>query len=161
MISKSSDLKPVLKLRLDGHDRHAVLFRLYQSMAIPGAIVQFPDNPLGAAVLIHSARVLLNCDCREGQMLRSAVRRACGESAKSNIEVTVRGLHVAPAICGSPGRLAEKRPTEGRYTTLKSKSGGSRFWIRSTRRIEVGAMMILHLAGWPTHVTGVGSTTAR
>lgn len=149
-MSVPAPLCPVLDPVGHDHNRHSVLFRLFESAAEDYGYGKITD-----AIKWHAAVVLKDCPCDEGQAIRTACRQWAGQSIHSGYEVIIRANAAAPKLVGDPGaevswdtaiRLRPRR-------TWRQPSG--RYRVESERHIIVGVNYILYLAGWPSSVTGI------
>lgn len=142
-------LVPVLPPVGNGHDRHEVLYKLFRSINDADG-----SSVATACVLAHAAMVLLSCECEEGGRLRVAVRMWAGCDANDKVAIDCRGLSSPPRLTGRPGRVFAASQFDRMPGEKHRLKDGRRAWLKSTRRVEVGALAVLYLAGWPEEVTG-------
>lgn len=143
-------VRPVLRLRPESHDRHAVLYRLYERVRDNhGTVVA------ARAVFNHSAILLAECECDEGSALRVAVRRWAGLSEMDRRPIRVKAYAGAPRLEGERPRLLPTRAAAKYRGRAKTRVSKGRVWLRSEQYISVAPEYVLYLAGWPTELTGV------
>ena len=144
---------PVLNMRAGSHDRHAVLYRLYQSVSGQCGVSDYTE-----IVVAHAARVLLDCPCAEGSTLRVTIRQQAGADAQDRRPIVLVGYDAPPAIVGDATRYLWDDGREASYSTWRRLKGVGVMKVVGGVRVAVSARWVLMLAGWPDDATGIDTS---